>query len=170
MLIRSTGDEKLDAFVEFEVRYNASRWAEVWLAFQMTMIGVVLLFGGNTFQISPGYNLISSFVTEQIAGVGAFGTGMARLFALWVNGAKRRSPLIRVAGCIFGVIFWFTLGMGFVLAVARGEFAGWPLVLAWFFASMIAEIHSSGRSTRDAFAYYTHKTASPDAFLRTRYT
>jgi uncharacterized membrane-anchored protein len=159
-LIRPTGNPNLDAIVEFEIRYNQTRWAEVWLAVKMLLVGVVFLHEpGSTFSTSHGFDFLARFVSEPVAGVIAFSAGTIRLAALWVNGAQRRSPIIRMIGCSLGTLFWGALLFGFILAGMSGDLVAWPLVYAFATANLFAEIHSSARSARDAAAYGEFKTA-----------
>lgn len=127
-------------------RYGQTRWTEIWLACVMTLFGAVLLSTGETFSL-PSYRVIAAFVGEDAAGSTAIVVGGARLLALWYNGRRRRSPLVRVVGCAGGFLFYTGLTVGFVLSAppfSTGLVYG---VLA------IAELHSSARSARDAVAY-----------------
>ena len=170
MLIRSTGNAQIDAFVEFEVRYNQTRWAEVWLAMAMTLTCVVFLDAADTFSLSKGYDFLAQFITEKQAGIIGVFVGIARMFALWVNGSKKRSPLWRVVGCVGGTLFWGALCWGFWVQTLPGNaLSGFVPVL---FTLCVAELHSSGRASRDAYAYARFKEAGvPDAnaFLTSRF-
>lgn len=151
-----TGEQRLQALfaadpsicelVQREMRYGHTRWAEIWLACVMTVYGGVLLVSGETFSL-PSYRVIRAFVSEDVAGLVAFLAGAARLLALWYNGRLRRSPLIRVAGSAGGFLFYTALTAGFILSAP-------PLSTGLIYGVLaIAELHSSGRSARDAVAY-----------------
>ena len=152
-MFRSTGDPGLDAliaahpglaaFISRELRYGQTRWAEVWLACIMTVFGIGLLLPGETFSM-PSYRIIRDVVREDVAGWGAATVGTARLVALWYNGSRRRSPIVRLVGCSGGFLFYGALAMGFVVAMPHVN----PLGLM-FFVLAVAELHSSGRSARD---------------------
>lgn len=129
-----------------ELRYGQTRWTEVWLACVMTLFGAVLLFSGDTFSL-PSYRVIRAYVGEDLAGLVAVATGTARLVALWYNGRRRRTPLVRVVGCAIGFLFYTALTVGFVLSAP-------PLPTGLIYAVLaVAELHSSSRSARDAVAY-----------------
>lgn len=150
---RSTGDPGLDtliashpglaAFISRELRYGQTRWAEVWLACIMTVFGIGLMIPDETFAM-PSYGIIREVVREDVAGWIAVATGTARLVALWYNGSRRRSPIVRLIGCSAGFLFYGGLAMGFVLAMPHVN----PLGLMVFVLAL-AELHSSGRSARD---------------------
>lgn len=140
------GDPALAEAVTRELRYGHTRWAEIWLACVMTVYGAVLLGAGDTFAL-PSYRVIRAYVSEDTAGLVALGVGAARLAALWYNGRLRRSPLIRAAGCAGGFLFYTALTAGFVLSAP-------PLPTGLIYGVLaVAELHSSGRSARDAVAY-----------------
>ena len=126
--------------------YGQTRWTEVWLACVMTLFGVVLLSAGDTFSL-PSYRVVRAYVSEDVAGLVAVTVGTARLAALWYNGRRRRSPLVRVLGCGGGFLFYTALTVGFVLSAPPISSGLTYAVLA------LAELHSSSRSARDAVAY-----------------
>lgn len=152
-MLRSTGDPALDAliaahpalaqFLGRELRYGQTRWAEVWLACIMTVFGIGLLLPGETFGM-PSYRVIRDVVSEDVAGWIAVLVGIMRLAALWYNGSRRRSPIVRLAGCTVGFLFYVALAIGFVTAMPHVN----PLGLM-FFVFATAELHSSSRSARD---------------------
>ncbi|MDB5590642.1 hypothetical protein [Enterovirga sp.] len=138
-------DPAITAHIERELRYGQTRWTEVWLACVMALFGAGLLADGDTFS-APAFRVVRFFVGEDAAGAAGVAVGAARLGALWRHGGRRRSPLVRVAGCATGFLFYTGLALGFVLAFAAvptGLICG---VLA------AAELHASGRSARDAVA------------------
>lgn len=162
MLIRSTGVRRIDAIVEFEIRYNQTRWTEVWNAMAMTAVALLFLDEGTTFTLSRGYDFIGQYVTEKQAGIIGIIVGMARLFALWVNGSKKRSPMFRVIGSVGGALFWAALGYGFwsqpELPINTTSIMV-PLALVF----VCSEVHSSGRAARAAYIYWRFKEVrSPD--------
>lgn len=152
-MVRSTGDPALDAliashpaigrYLDRETRYAQSRWTEIWLSCIMAVFGAVLLADGETFSLGS-YRVVRQFVSEETAGLIAVAVGAARLVALWYNGSRRRSPLVRIAGCGGGFLFYTALTVGFLMSappIPTGIIYG---VLA------VAELHSSGRASRDA--------------------
>lgn len=148
-----TGDPAVEALIaahqglrerlDRELRYGQTRWAEVWLACVMTVFGLGLILPGETFSM-PSYRVIREFVGEAVAGWVAIAVGTARLIALWYNGSRRRSPLVRLAGCSGGFLFYGALSLGFLTALPDVN----PLGLMFIVFAM-AELHSSGRSARD---------------------
>ncbi|MGA0599022.1 hypothetical protein [Enterovirga sp. CN4-39] len=151
-MLRSTGDPYLDAliagnpaiarYLERELRYGQTRWAEVWLACIMAVFGAVLLAPGDTFGL-PSFRIIDDIVREDVAGLVGVGTGIIRLIAIWYNGNRRKSPIVRVLGCLSGFFFWLALTIGFVLTYP-------PLSTGLIYGVLaIAELHSSSRAARD---------------------
>ena len=128
------------------LRYGQTRWTEVWLACVMALYGAVLLSAGDTFSLAS-YRVIRAFVREDVAGGLAVAVGAARLLALWYNGRRRRSPLVRVLGCAAGFLFYVALTVGFALS-------GPPYPTGLIYGVLaVAELHASSRSARDAVAY-----------------
>lgn len=141
-----TGDPAVDAIITREIRYGESRWSEIWASMIMTLFGCVLLADGDTFAISKSFGVIREFVDEDAAGVIALAVGAVRLVALYVNGNHYRSPLVRVAGCAGGFLFWSAIAAGFFLTAPP-----YTTGLAVYPILALAELHSSGRAARDAF-------------------
>lgn len=151
-MLHSTGDPGLDSLIaahpglrshiERELRYGQTRWAEVWLACIMTVYGAVLLGEEGAFA-QPSYRIIRDLVSEETAGLIAILVGTARLVALWYNGSRRRSPIVRLLGCSGGFLFYAGLTAGFALAAP-------PVSTGMIYAVLAAaELHSSSRSARD---------------------
>lgn len=151
-MLRSTGDPRIDALIAAnplvgrwlarELNYGQTRWAEVWLAGIMTVFGAVLVAPGDTFD-HASFRVIESFVPdEDLVGWISVTVGIARLVAIWYNGSRRRSPLVRVLGSAGGFLFYLALFAGFLPI--------WPLSTGLIYGVLaIAELHSSGRAARD---------------------
>lgn len=142
-----TGDPRMDAIIARELRYGATRWAEVWLASIMVAIGYGLLKEGNTFDL-PSWRYIAQYVDEDWCGWISLIAGTARLVALYVNGSRRRSPIVRIVGAVGGYLFFGALALGFWLTPG-------PTILGSYIFGIlsVAELHATGRAARDAFAY-----------------
>lgn len=131
--------------IDRELRYGQTRWSEIWLACVMALFGACLLASGDTFSL-PSYRIIGAFISEDATGAAAVATGAARLAALWYNGRYRRSPIVRVAGCAGGFLFYTALAVGFALTAP-------PLPTGLVFAVFAsAELHASSRAARDMVA------------------
>lgn len=148
----SSGDPQIDRlvaahpaigrFLARELAYGQTRWAEIWLASIMAVFGAVLLVAGETFSL-PSYRVIGAFVSEDVAGLIAVSVGCARLAALWYNGSRRRSPIVRALGCAVGFLFYLALTIGFAMTAPP------PTTGLIYGVLAIAELHSSGRASRD---------------------
>ena len=163
-LLRPTGDAELDAFIAFEVRYNQTRWAEIWLACKVTLAGIIFLIPGSTFGLADGYTFFATAVgfmnpfpipAEIFAGFIAVAVGLTHLTALWYNGSRRRSPMYRMLACMMGGLFWGALAYGFMTTTPTSNAVG--LIVGLFFFNLIASLHSSSRAARDAVAYMRYK-------------
>lgn len=72
----------------------------------MLIWGVTLMLPGDTLN-GPQYSAFTRFgLTEDFWSWAFTAIGSARLAALYINGRWPRSPLIRMAGSIFGVLSW----------------------------------------------------------------
>lgn len=152
----ATGDLHLDRLIlahpavgrhiDRELRYGRTRPTEIWLACVMALFGACLLASGDTFSL-PSYRIIGAFLSEESTGAAAVATGAARLAALWSDGRHRRSPIVRVAGCAGGFLFYTALAAGFALSAP-------PLSTGLIYGVLAAaELHASGRAARDAVAF-----------------
>lgn len=144
---RFTGDLAMDAIIAREIRFGQTRWAEVWCSFIMLGVGLVLLAPIETFS-SPGYRVVSQFVTEVQAGSLATVVGLARLTALYINGRRGRpTSSVRMVGCMMGFAFWTAMTIGFALAIPP-----LPLAIGVYPVLAFAELHSSRRAAGDMAA------------------
>jgi hypothetical protein len=147
MPLRSTGDPELDALIARQLRYGQTRWMEVLLAVQMVAVGITLLWPGDTFSL-PSFRAVSNLLTEDHAGYIATLTGGARLWALYINGHKRNTPVIRVLGCLIGWMFWLGWFLGFS-AVSTPKVPLFLMSLGF----ALGEVVAGSRATRDLYAY-----------------
>ena len=124
---------------------SPTRALEVALAAFMVTWGVFLALPGATFQ-NPIYASLAALMPE--AGWAAFSiaSGLVRLAALYVNGAWRRTPLVRMVMAVAGVVWWTVLTWLFVLGL-RGPT---PAALAFYVVCIGAELYSCYRTGQDA--------------------
>lgn len=78
---------------------------------------ILLARGWQVFQLyplssRPFFHLLASVAPQAVWGWSAFLTGTARITVLFINGAWRRSPLLRQIGCGFGSMLWCASAMG----------------------------------------------------------
>lgn len=148
MPLRSTGDAQLDGIIARQLRYGQTRWMEVLLAALMAAVGVSLLWPGDTFKL-PSFHIIAHILPEDVAGWGACLIAAARLQALYINGRKRNTPVIRVLGCLIGAVFWTGWFLGFS---ANDDI---PMVPLFLMSLVLAtgEVVAGSRATRDLYAY-----------------
>jgi hypothetical protein len=81
-------------------------------------------------------------------GAWSLSIGGLRMVALYVNGAWRRTPLIRATCSIFGMIWWALLGVLFIGARTGGTFGPG---LWWFPVFVMFEGYSAYRGARDSY-------------------
>lgn len=147
MPLRSTGNAQLDGIIARQLRYGQTRWMEVLLASLMAAVGVALLWPGSTFSL-PSFHIIANLLGEDTAGWGACIIGAARLQALYINGKKRNTPVIRVLGCLVGAVFW----TGWFLGFSANDTPMVPL-FPMSLVLALGEIVAGSRATRDMYAY-----------------
>ena len=143
-----------------ESRYGQTRWAEIWLASVMTAYGAALIGAAKTSHLATD-PVVWTVVGEDAAGLVAVIVGCARLVALWYNGSRQRSPLVRAAGCAAGFLLYAALAVGLLLSAPL-----LPTGLVYGILA-VAELHASSHAARDAVAYdslgrWTFR-ASPEA-------
>lgn len=89
-------------------RERAPEWA---LAFIAAGWGFTLLLPGTTFD-RPFFRPFAAIAPELVWGVLVFGTGIARLVALYINGSRQETPLVRQVCSAVAMFIWAMLTMG----------------------------------------------------------
>lgn len=123
-----------------------TRSVEWLLASMMFAWGIGLLLPGNTMSL-PQYRLLSNLAPEFVWAAWSLSIGGLRFVALYINGSWRRTPLIRSACAIFGLIWWLLLCVLFMTANTGPMPAG----LLWFPVFIAFEGYSAFRSARDSY-------------------
>lgn len=132
----------------------------------LAIFGLILLHPGTTFGNGPSYVLLSRVMSEHSWGWLCFAAGFARLTALAVNGAFRRtpyaviSPWVRAIGALVGCFFWFTISISFLVALivadpARGistAFSAYPLFFVFDLTNVYRAMHDVGKVEARALA------------------
>lgn len=129
----------------FKVR--ASEWVMLWPAFGLY---AVLQWYPDMFQTSPSFTVLASWATESTWSWFILASGIARLFALTINGTFRGfvfSPHIRAAASLIGAGVWSQVSLGFLMGwlMAGGApsgFIGWSTMV-------LLEIVNTHRSWAD---------------------
>lgn len=132
--------------VEREMRYAATRKIEIGMSVIMMLTGIALLIPGETFSL-PGHDFVEQFVAEDYAGLLAVVVGGARLTALYYNGTRRKTPLVRVVGAVGGFFFWVGISIGIVISTVGVMPVGFGLAIFPVFAW--AEIHAGSVAAAD---------------------
>ena len=123
-----------------------TRSVEWMLALLMVAWGLALLAPMDTFA-SPVYRYLAALAPEEVWGAFSVGIGASRMVALYVNGAWRRTPLIRAGGAVLGVVWWITLGFLVAFGTQGQPF---PAGLAFYPVCIAFEALSCFRSGFDA--------------------
>lgn len=89
-------------------RERAPEWV---LAFIMTGWGGTLLMPGSTFQ-RPFFQPLAAMAPELAWGIIVFLSGIVRLAALFINGSRHETPLVRQICSFVGMIVWSFLTAG----------------------------------------------------------
>lgn len=121
------------------------RVIELYFASVMTVLGMILLADGSTFD-TQFYAYIRDTMHEEVAGAILLCAGTVRMLAILINGAWRPSPPLRFLGCIIGAQFWGLMAVSFWV----GATSGIPGMLAWCVPAGAFEIYSAGRAMTDA--------------------
>lgn len=121
-------------------RHRVLEWG---LGFVTVTIALTLFNEYPTLN-QPALIELTRIASEEVWAVALLVVGMARLGALWINGAWRRSPWIRFVTSLFSAVVWLqiTLGMMRVEMVTLGI-----AIFPWF---LIAEGYSIWRAVYDA--------------------
>src|ERR1043166_7395273 len=123
-----------------------TRSVEWMLAAMMLAWGIGLMLPGDTMTL-PQYRLLGALAPDPVWAAWSISIGTVRIVALYVNGAWRRTPLIRAPGAIVGMIWWTVLGYLFAVAAGSGPL---PAELLWFCVFVGFEGYSVFRGARDS--------------------
>lgn len=126
---------------------RASEWVMLWPAFGLW---AVLHLDPDMFSTSPSFAVLADWADESTWALIIAGCGLARLFALTINGTFRGfvfSPHIRAAASLIGAAVWSQVSLGFLMAwlTAGGAPSG---AIAWSTMVML-EIINTHRSWAD---------------------
>lgn len=127
--------------------YASTRALEVTLASMMLVCGYILLLPHDTFEL-PHYSILKLHISEEAGALVFLCTGALRLAALWVNGSRKKTPLLRMAGCLVGSSFWATAAVA--MWQAHHVAAAFPLLFAVSLVLFAAEFYSALRCAADA--------------------
>ncbi len=129
-----------------EMKKHFQERAIEWWSGSMAMLwGAYVLLNPGMFEtISSAHGLLQ-IGPQHLWGFGAFIVGAARLVALTINGFWHRTPLIRLATSVFGVMLWFWVSAGMVMA----DMAQMGIVV--YIWHMSADIYSSFRCAIDTY-------------------
>jgi hypothetical protein len=108
------------AFLTCNTTFNGhTRAVEYMLAWLMLSWGVVVLLPGGVL-VGPTSKYFLEIASEVSWGLSAVVIGGVRLAALVINGAWKRTPLLRFAGAAIGLVWWAFLGSVYLVAIQRG--------------------------------------------------
>ena len=96
-------------------RERAPEWV---LAFIQAGWGGTLLLPGNTFD-RPFFRPLAAIGSEATWGGIVFLAGVVRLGALYVNGSRRETPIVRQCCSLVAMLIWAMLTMGAMTAEWR---------------------------------------------------
>lgn len=124
---------------------------EMMLATLMVTCGIVLLSPGDTFAL-PHYSIMKTVIGEVPGGVLLAGVGTMRWAAILRNGGSRYTPLWRIAGCMVGAGFWFTLSVALETSLLDDNLVepGPPMLLAVSATAFMFEVFAALRGGADA--------------------
>ncbi|MFE8106903.1 hypothetical protein [Sphingomonas melonis] len=96
-------------------RERAPEWV---LAFIQTGWGATLLLPGETFN-RPFFRPLAAIAPEMTWGTVVAVAGMIRLAALYINGSRQETPVVRQACSLVSMLIWAMLTMGAMTAEWR---------------------------------------------------
>jgi len=126
---------------------RVSEWVMVWPAMGMW---AALQAMPDMFSVSPSYEYLARWASEQSWAWIIMACGMVRLAALTINGTFKGfafSPHIRAVASIVGVAIWSQISLGFLMAflTGGGALSG---VIGWS-TMVLLEIMNTYRSWSD---------------------
>lgn len=152
LIIRKLHREFPRRVVEWGMSYILLSWG-----------AIVLLTDGQFAKATEGaYQGWNSLMPQHTWGFMAFSVGMARLAALYVNGAHLRSPIARTACGFLSMFIWFFVVWGIVRA--NGVIQTGIAVYPWL---MAADAYAVYTAAGDAYqSQYNHNESKGHAAAR----
>lgn len=140
------------------MKLTQTRSVEWLLACMMVAWGIGLMLPGDTMEI-PRYRLLGAIMPDYGWAAWSIAIGGVRMVALYINGAWRRTPLVRAVCAMLGLIWWIVLGFLF----SAGADPGAPTPgLLWFPVFIGFEGYSIIRGARDSYhSGALHRWATP---------
>lgn len=106
-------------FFHADSERSPTRAVEYLLAWCITCWSATIFLFAGTMD-GPSYLYIREVAAESVWGAFGIGFGVLRISALIINGAWRRTPLLRFVGAMSGFMWWITIGGLFYLGVKSG--------------------------------------------------
>jgi hypothetical protein len=126
-------------------------------------VGITILFLDPAVWALPVYDGLSRIAPQHVWAAVAIGLALARLLALFVNGAVRRSPELRCAGAFLAIFIWVQLSLGLMLTIETTGLA--VAVFPWLaFADMFNVYRAAGDiQVLNPKAFARRRSRAPDA-------
>lgn len=100
-----------------------------WMTASMMLLAFLQLMTLSSWETAEGYVLFEVLGIHKLVAIYFMGfIGLVRLIALYINGAWKRTPLIRAVGSIIGAMFFTAIVLG-------GYLPALPLIIADVFAA-----------------------------------
>lgn len=126
---------------------SPTRSVEWLLACMMLAWGGGLCLPGDTLSL-PQYRMLAVLAPEPVWAAWSISIGVIRMVALYVNGAWRKTPLIRAFCAGLGMIWWIVLSVLFFLSRDGSPITAGFL---WFPVFIAFEGYSVSRGARDSY-------------------
>jgi len=110
-------------------------------------LGIVLLLWGCILQLNPdlfeaggSYGPLADLMPQPVWAALCLGAGAARIAALLINGAYRRTPHLRALTAFIACLFWYYISIGFYQSGAFSTgLAVYPVAL-WFDSETVLRV------------------------------
>jgi len=121
------------------------RISEWLLSVILTTWGMIVFFMPDNAWLMPSMEALRSIESDRhVWGGCAIVIGMARLVALFINGAMRRTPHLRAIGAFMSIFIWVQLSFGVLIAPVVTMATA---VIPWL---LICDLHNLYRAGKDA--------------------
>ena len=128
-----------------------TRTAEMLLASGMLAMGVTFMAPGESTSL-PHWQVLRQWIAvfpgnELLFGAMIFAVGLLRWAALLINGYYRRTPPIRIAGCMVGSLYWATL----TIVLVEAPLQPLPAIIGLIVVCLAFETFCAMRAAVDAY-------------------
>ncbi|WP_371398923.1 hypothetical protein [Marinovum algicola] len=123
----------------------------------IAMFAIILALPGDTLATSSAFGAFVRMGADEVAiAVPLTFIAAMRMAGLWINGRWRRSPILRLAGAVFGAGVFMSLAVLFAVPFLSGNTAALTTGVGTYFVLAAFDFLAAYRASADAEFHQRH--------------